>query len=260
MLSPAEHQVIADRDPAESRPGRGLDDGDQAEVGRPAADVADEDQTPRRGPLAARRPGARRSSNRRPPAAPRAGRQVRIPACFRREDRQLPRRLVERGRHGQDDLLPFEQALGVVEGERHVPGVADVTGGIRPMPRPARPPGIGLGRTPRAGSRPRDRRPDGRASSWRSRPGGRHPRPLNPRELADDPVAPLGPGRVPRAGRQLVRPRQIEERREHRPRAPSRRPRRAAGCRTSGYRRRPLAALGVDIRHRAIGRARGRCR
>ena len=40
----AEHQVIADGDAAETRAGRRLDDGDQAEVGRAAADVADQDQ------------------------------------------------------------------------------------------------------------------------------------------------------------------------------------------------------------------------
>ena len=40
----AEHQVIADGDAAEARAGRRLDDRDQAEIGRAAADVADQDQ------------------------------------------------------------------------------------------------------------------------------------------------------------------------------------------------------------------------
>ena len=68
----AEHQVIADGDAAEARPGGRLDHGDQAEVGRPAADVADQDQLAGRGPRAASGPCARRSSNRTRPGAPRA--------------------------------------------------------------------------------------------------------------------------------------------------------------------------------------------
>ena len=43
----AEHQVVADGDAPEARAGRRLDDGDQAEVGRAAADVADQDQLAR---------------------------------------------------------------------------------------------------------------------------------------------------------------------------------------------------------------------
>ena len=43
----AEHQVVADGHPAKAGPAGRLDDRDQAEVGRPAADVADQDQLAR---------------------------------------------------------------------------------------------------------------------------------------------------------------------------------------------------------------------
>ena len=103
----AEHQVIADGDAAKPGAGRRLDDRDQAEVGRPAADVADQDQL--------------------------AGANLALPAVLVRDDpavkrrlrfleqrdrgelrplggldRQLAGRLVERGRHRQHDLLVFE--------------------------------------------------------------------------------------------------------------------------------------------------------
>ena len=121
----AEHQVVADGDPAEPGAGRRLDDGDQAEVGRPAADIADQDQL--------------------------AGADLALPAVLVRDDpavkrrlrllqerdrgelrplggleRQLAGGLVERGRHGQHDLLVFEAIRRIAPGKRVVPGIADV--------------------------------------------------------------------------------------------------------------------------------------
>ena len=167
----AEHQVVADGHAAEAGAGRGLDHGDQAEVGRPAADVADQDQ------LAAADLALPALLVRDDPAVEGGLRLLeqgdrREPRALGRLEGQLAGRLVERGGDGQDDLLLLEPVLGVVPGEGVVPGVADVAQEVgrgldgRDLARPGR-------ARPRGGCRPRDRPRGGRASSWRWRRGGR---------------------------------------------------------------------------------------
>ena len=68
----AEQDVLADGDALERELAIRARHGDQAEVGRAAADVADEDQVADRRRGGASRPPARRARRRTPPAAPRA--------------------------------------------------------------------------------------------------------------------------------------------------------------------------------------------
>ena len=78
--------------------------------------------------------------------------------------------------------------------------------------------------------------------------------PLNPGELADDPVRILAPGEPRRAGRQLVGTGEVEERGEHCPGRGL-----AGGDELRDLERpdvggRPLAALRVHVGHGAVGR------
>ena len=68
----AEQDVLADRDALEGEVAVALGDGDQAEVGRAAADVADEDQVADLDPPPPAVAQRRRSRRRTRPAAPRA--------------------------------------------------------------------------------------------------------------------------------------------------------------------------------------------
>ena len=68
----AEQDVLADGDALEREVAVLLGDGDQGEVGRAAADVADEDQIADVDAAAPAVADARRARRRKPPAAPRA--------------------------------------------------------------------------------------------------------------------------------------------------------------------------------------------
>ncbi len=249
----AEHQVIAHGHAAESRAGRGLDHRDQAEIGRAAADVADEDQLARPDlalpsvlvrddPAIERRLGLLEQ------------RDVRQSGLASGLERQLARGLVERCRDGQHDLLMLESEVLVVGRERGVPGVADVAqvGRRRPdrrdlldLRRAAPGQDIGLAVDARVAEP---------ALGAADQPAG-HACPLDPGELADDPIGALVPGQVGRAGGQLVLAGQIEERGQHRPgRRLGRRDELGDG-EVADVGRRTLAPLRVDVRDRAVGRA-----
>ncbi len=252
MLSPPSIRWSPTATRLEPRPARRLDDGDQAEVGRAAADVADQDQ------LAGADLALPALLVRDDPAIEGGLRLLEQgdgfePRLLGRDQRQLAGRLVERGGDGQDHLLVLEPSRRVVPGELGIPGVADVAKVVgrgldgRDLPR--------LGRAAPG----QDRRLAVDAGVAEPALGAgdevaRHPRALDPGELADDPVGPLVPGQPRRAGRKVVGARQVEERRQHRPGG-----RLAGGDQLRDLEepdvgRGPLPTLRVHIRHRAIGR------
>ena len=187
MLSPPSIRWSPTATRRKPGPGRRLDDRDQAEVGGAAADVADQDQLAR--PDLALPAILVRDD-------PAVERRLRLLeqrdrgqlGLLGRLDGQLARRLVERGRHREHDLLLLEPPGGVVAGDGVVPGVADVpqVGGrgldrrdLLDLRRAA--PGQDVGLAIDAGmAEP--------ALGAADQPAG-HLRALDPRELADDPVA-----------------------------------------------------------------------
>ena len=212
----AQHQVIADGDASKARASRRFDDRDQAEVGCPSADIADQDQLAgahlalpavlvRDDPAVKRRLRFLQQSDRgkfRP---------------FGGLDRQLAGCLVERGWHRQHDFLVFQALRRIILGKCLVPGVADVS-----QER-----GRGLDR--------RDFLDLGRASPGQNvglavDPGMAEPAlgttdqsardlcPLQSGKFADDPVGSFAPWQPGRARRKLVIARQVQERRHHGPR------------------------------------------
>ena len=247
----AEHQVVADGDPAKPGAAGGLDDGDEAEVGGPAADVADEDQFPGADlalpdvlvgddPAVERRLGLLEQD--------RAG----DPGALRGLDGQFSSGLVERGGDGEDDFLVLEPVRLIVFGEAVVPGVADVGDVV----------GRGLDGRDLAGFGRRAPGENGGLSvdAGMAEPAlGRghemagNPRPLDPGELADDPVGLPSPGEVRGPLGQLVPPREVEKRGEHASRG------RLAGrdqlrhLERADVGRRTFATLRVDIGHGAVG-------
>ena len=109
------------------------------------------------------------------------------PACLAALERQLAGRLVERGGDGQHDLLVLEPSRRVVLGELWRSRRRGCGAGSRPTPRRARPsaprraaPGEDVGLAVDAGV--------AEPALGAGDEVARHLRPLDPGELADDPV------------------------------------------------------------------------
>ena len=162
----AEQDVLADGLPGQGELAALLADGDQGEVGRPAADVADEQDVADLDllPPAVALPGepgiegGLRLLEQRDLLQARRARGL---------DRQLAGDGVERGGDRQEDVLRFEPVGGGLARDLLVPGVAEVGQvGRRRLDR--RDLGDVGRRRSRAGSRRGGRRPGARASSWPS--------------------------------------------------------------------------------------------
>ena len=121
-----EQEVIADGNAAKRQLAIVVFDHDGAEVGRAAADVADQEDVARTELL--------RAMHRRclHPGVERCLRlleqvHVRQPRRIRGSHRELPRRRVERCGHRQVDLLALEPGLSVAARDLGVPGVAQMS-------------------------------------------------------------------------------------------------------------------------------------
>ena len=99
--------------------------GDQREVGRPAADVADQEQVAHLDLLPPTGRPARRARHRRRPAAPPGGHVLQAggPGGL---DGQVARGGVERRGDGQEDVLGFEAVGRLLAGDGLVPRVPEV--------------------------------------------------------------------------------------------------------------------------------------
>ena len=249
----AEHEVVAHGDAAESRPGQSLDHGDQTEVGRAAADVADQDQ------LAGTHLALPAVLVRDDPAIKR---RLRL---FEQRDRgqigllgglecQLPSRLVERGRHGQYNLLLFQPPRRVILGKVVIPGVADVPqvgrrgfDGRDSLDLGRRAPRQDVGLPVHAGM---TEPALGAADQAAGNTG-----PLESCELANDPAAAVAPGQPRRSGWKLWPACEIEERGEHAPGGRLAWRDKLRNVEHPDVGRRPVAPFRVHIRHCAVGRA-----
>ena len=119
----AQQDVLADGQPREDQVAPFILDGDQGEVGRSAADVADQDDVAGLHLLApffalAGKPGVKRSLRLF------EQRDILEPGLGGRLDRQLAGTRVERRGDGQEDLLILEPLGGRLAGLSRVPGVA----------------------------------------------------------------------------------------------------------------------------------------
>ncbi len=121
----AQEDVLADGQPREDQVARFILDGDQGEVGRSAADVADQDDIAGLHLLApvlalAGEPGVKRGLRLFEQG------DVLEAGLGGRLDRQLARDGVERGGDGQEDFLVLEPLGRRLAGDSRVPGIAKV--------------------------------------------------------------------------------------------------------------------------------------
>ena len=246
----AEHEVVADGHPPKTRAAGRLDDRDQAEVRRTAADVADQDQFAR---ADLSLPDVLMGHDPAVKGRLRLFEEDRLgdPGPLRGVDGQLAGRLVERRGDGQDHFLSFQAVGLVVPGEAVVPGVPDLRDVV----------GRGLDRRDLAGLGRRAPGQDGgfpvharmaEPALGRGDQMPRHPGPLDPGELAHDPVGIAPPGEPGRPRGQLVLPGQIEEGREHRPGGRLPRRHQLRDLERPDVPGGPLATLGVHVSHGAV--------